>query len=218
MALANELHENSKHFIIVDKDEKHIKRAKDLGYLYLKADASEYETIDNLIFKNDVEKVVVTTENDALNLSVLLTIKAEKKDVEVIVRANNNENIKKFKIAKADFVIFPYETVAEVAVEYIGSAVKFDAIENLILRRSNTTLDEINIYKAPDMIGKTLSETGLNEMSITTIAILKNGTSRNFIFNPDKDEYKFEANDSLVLLGDAKSISAIRAKISRQVT
>jgi len=218
MALAQELHANKKHFIVVDKDDENHNRAKDLGYLYIKADASEYKTIESLIFKNDVDKVVVTTENDALNLSVLLTIKAEKKDVEVIVRANNDENIKKFKIAKADFVIFPYETVAEVAVEYIGSAVKFDAIENLILKRSNITLDEINIYECSDLVGKTISQTGLNEMSITAIAVLKNGKSRNFIFNPDKNEYKFEANDSLVLLGDAKNISTIRAKISRQFT
>jgi len=218
MALAHELYENGKNFIVVDKNEENTTKAKELGYLYMKADASEYEMINNLVFQNDVEKVVITTDNDALNLSILLTIKAERKDIEVLVRANNDENIKKFKIANADFVIFPYETIAEVAVEYIGNAVKFDAIENLILKKSNITLDEINILEGSDMVGKSISQIGLKHMSITTIAVLKNGSSRNFIFNPDNDNYKFEPNDSVVVIGDKKNIGEIKKSISRQFT
>ena len=218
MTLAHELHNNHKSFIVVDHDDANISKAKELGYLYMKADVSDYEVICNLVFQNDVEKVVITTENDALNLSVLLTIKAERKDIEVIVRANNDENIKKFKIAKADFVIFPYETVAEVAVEYIGSAVKFDAIENIILKKSNITLDEINILEGSDIVGKSIYEIGLNKMHITTIAILKNGKIRNFIFNPDIHEYKFEANDDVVVIGDMENINKIKKSISRQFT
>ncbi len=217
MALANELNENGKDFIIVDKNEENTLKAKELGYLYMKADASDYETIKNLVFDNDVDKVVLTTENDALNLSVLLTIKAEKKDIVVIVRANNDENVKKFKIAKADFVIFPYETVAEVAVEYIGSSVKFDAIENIILKKSNISLDEINILDGSNIVGKSISEIGLNKMSIIVIALLKHGSSRNFIFNPDSD-YMVEANDSLVVIGDERNIEDIKKSISRQFT
>jgi voltage-gated potassium channel len=218
MTLAHELHENGKNFIIVDKDENNLIKAKENNYLYIKGDASDYETIKSVVFNNDVKKVVITTENDALNLSVLLTIKAERKNLVVIVRANNDENVKKFKIAKADFVIFPYETVAEVAVEYIGNSVKFDAIENIILRKNNITLDEINILEGSDMVEKTISEIGLNMMSITAIAVLKNGSSRNFIFNPDIHEYKIEANDSIVVIGDMTNIEEIKKTISRQFT
>ena len=218
MALANELQENGKNFIIVDKSEESISKAKELGYLYMKADVTEYESIKNLVFDNDVQKVVITTENDALNLSILLTIKAEREDIEVIVRANNDENVKKFKIAKADFVVFPYETVAEVAVEYIGNAVKFDAIENIILKRSNITLDEINILEGSDMIGKSIAQIGINQMNITTIAVLKNGSSRNYVFNPDVDKYILQSNDSVVVIGDTNGIEEIKKSITRQFT
>ena len=216
LALANELQENSKNFIIIDKSEQSIQKAKEMGYLYLKADVSEYETISNIVFENDVEKVVIITDDDALNLSVLLTIKAEKKDVEVIIRANNNNNIKKFKIAKADFIVFPYETVAEVAVEYIGSAVKFDAIENIILKKGNITLDEINILENSEMIGKSISEVGLSDMSITVIAILQNGSIRNFKFNPDVDKYILKQDDYMVVIGEKSSIDKIKKSILRQ--
>ncbi|WP_024955133.1 NAD-binding protein [Sulfurospirillum arcachonense] len=214
--LADELHKNKKKFIVVDKDEENILKAKELGFMYIKADASEYETINNVVFKNDVEKVVITTDSDALNLSILLTIKAEKKDIEVIVRANNDENIKKFKIAKADHVIFPYETVAEVAVEYIGNSVKFDAIENILLQNSSIILDEINILKGSNLIGKNMVDIGMKELNITTIAILKNGHSKNYIFNPDFYTYKFEEKDTLVVIGDEENIEKIKKRISRQ--
>jgi len=218
MALCSELHLDKKNFIVVDNSDESIEKAKELGYLYMKADAADYVAINNIVFRNDVKKVVITTENDALNLSILLTIKAEKSDIEVIVRANNDENRKKFKIAKADFIIFPYETVAEVAVEYIGNAVKFDAIENIILRKSDITLDEIHIFDGSSMVGKSISEIGLNKMSITTLAILKNGSSRNFIFNPDCNEYKFEVNDDVVVIGNKENINTVKKSITRQFT
>ena len=216
--LCDELHINGKNFIIVDKSEENIAKAKELGYFYIKADAGDYETIKSIVFENSVKKVVVTTDNDALNLSILLTIKAERKDIEVIVRANNDENIKKFKIAHADFVIFPYETVAEVAVEYIGNSVKFDAIENLLLKKGSITLDEISILDGSDMVGKSINEVGFKNLNITTIAVLKNGSNKNYIFNPDWDEYKFEANDSLVVIGEESDIEEVKKSIARQFT
>ncbi|MBE0491065.1 MAG: NAD-binding protein [Sulfurospirillum sp.] len=216
--LAQALRKERKRFVIIDKNEQSISRAKELGYLFVKADAGEYEVIEKIVFKNDVAKVVITTENDALNLSILLTIKAENNKIEVIVRANSDENIKKFKIAKADFVIFPYETVAEMAVEYIGSAVKFDAIDNILLHKSSITLDEIDIHDTTEMVGKTLAQIGLEKLSIQTIAVLKEGGIKNFIFNPDPDTYKIELNDSLVVIGEEKNILQIKKNIARQLT
>ncbi|WP_458701435.1 ion transporter [Sulfurospirillum sp. 1307] len=214
--LCEELILNKKKFVVVDKSEENVKKARELGYYCLKGDASDYEIIKKTVFDNNVKKVVVTTDNDALNLSVLLTIKAERQDIIVIVRANNDENIKKFKIAKADFVIFPYETVADVAVEYIGNSVKFDAIENILLKKSGITLDEIHIPKGSDMIGKCINRIGFEDLNITTIAVLKDGNTRNYIFNPDWYDYKFEENDSLVVMGELEDIEKVKKSIARQ--
>ncbi len=216
--LAEELKKAHKRFIVVDINKYNIFKAKELGYLYMQADAANYETISKLIFENEVNKVVVSTENDALNLSILLTIKAERKDIEVIVRSNSYENIKKFKIAKADHIIFPYETVAEVAVEYIGNSVKFDAIDNILLQRSSITLDEINVLEGSGFVGKTIDDLGIDDMHITTIAILKEGNINNFVFNPDHANYKFEINDSLIVVGDESCINKIKNEITRQLT
>ncbi len=215
-ALAEELVKADRKFIVVDNNDAHIEKAKELGYLYIQADAGNYETINNIVFKNSVEKVVLFTDNDALNLSILLTIKAERDDIMVIVRSNSHENIKKFKIAKADHVIFPYETVAEVAVEYIGNSVKFDAIDNILFQRSSITLDEIDILEGSDYIGKSLEEAKFDDYEITVIAILKNGNVNKFLFNPDHKSYLLSPNDSVVVIGDEKAINKIRNDISRQ--
>jgi voltage-gated potassium channel len=215
--LCEELMKNHKKFIVIDKNETNISKAKDLGYLYMKADAADYETIDSIVFKSDVEQVVVTTDNDAINLSVLLALKAENKNIPVIVRANSKHNIKKFKIAKADFVIFPYETVAEIAVEYIGNSVKFDVIDNILLQKNNIVLDEINIVNGSGFLGKQISKLGINDQKITIIALLKHGKIKDFIFNP-KEEIVLEEEDSLVVLGDEKSIVHLKKNILGQVS
>jgi voltage-gated potassium channel len=214
--LADDLHKNHKRFIVVDIDKESMAIARNLGYLHMQADASSYETIKSLVFENDVEKVVVLTQSDALNLSVLLTIKAQDKNLDVIVRSNSYNNIKKFKIAKADHVIFPYETVAEVAVEYIGNSVKFDAIDNILIQESDFTIDGIDILEGSNFIGSCIDDLGLDDLNITTIAILKNGNVRNFIFNPDHNEYEFEANDTLIVVGKVEYINKIGNDIRRQ--
>ncbi|WP_331773966.1 NAD-binding protein [Sulfurospirillum sp. 1612] len=215
--LAEELKRTQKEFIVVDHDKEKIQEAKNLGYLYMQADASNYDTIDTIIFNNDVEKVVISTENDALNLSILLTIKAERNAIEVIVRSNSYENIKKFKIAKADHVIFPYETVAEVGVEYIGNCVKFDTIDNILLRKEGMTLDEIDILEGSHFVGKSISDLGMQDLDIIPIAVLKEGDLHNFIFNPSKEDYRLGVKDILIVMGDETHINKIRTEITRQL-
>ena len=214
--LAEELAKSHKRFIIVDKNDESIAKAKEHEYLYMQADASDYDTINNIIFKNSVKQVVLVTDNDALNISILLTIKAEKSDINVIVRANSYENIKKFNIAKADNIIFPYETVADVAVEYIGNSVKFDAINHILFQNSSITLDEIYILEGSQYEGKSIDESGILNHHITIIAIIKVSKNNKFIFNPDQEKYKFEVNDSLVVMGEEVSIEKIKNEIARQ--
>jgi len=214
--LAEDLNKDHKNFIVVDIDKENILKARNLGYLHMQADASNYETINSLVFENNVEKVVVLTQSDAINLSILLTIKAQEKNLDVIVRSNSYNNIKKFKIAKADHIIFPYETVAEVAVQYIGNSVKFDAIDNILIQESEFTIDGIDILEGSSFIGSCIDDLGLDDLNITTIAILKNGNIRNFIFNPNHDEYEFEAGDTLIVVGKLEYISRISNEIRRQ--
>ncbi len=215
--LAEELSKGHKKFIVVDISDENLAKARELDYFYICADASNYNTIDNIVFKNDVKKVVLTTNNDALNLSILLTIKAKTKDISIIARANSYENIKKFHIAKADHVIFPYQTVAEVAVEYIGNSVKFDAIDNILVQKDSISIDEIDIPDGSDYIGKNIKEIGIDALGVTIIAILKNGSNENFVFNPSPEAYRFDANDSIVLIGEEKDIFKIKDEISRQM-
>jgi len=215
--LAEKLYRTKKEFIVLDVDKEKMQKAKNFGYLYMQADASNYDTIDNIIFNNDIEKVVISTENDALNLSILLTIKAEKNSIEMIVRSNSYENIKKFKIAKADHVIFPYETVAEVAVEYIGNSVKFDTIDNILLQKEGMTLDEIDILEGSSFVGKSILDLGLQDLDIIPIAVLQEGNLNHFIFNPVQEEYQFGVNDILIVMGDEVQINQIRTEITRQL-
>jgi len=215
--LAEELKKNHKNFVVVDLSDENLTKAKELEYPYVCADASNYNIINDIVFKNDVYKVVLTTNNDAINLSILLTIKAKKRDIGIIARVNSYENIKKFYIAKADHVIFPYQTVAEVAVEYIGNSVRFDTIDNILVQKESITLDEVSIPKGSDYIGKKISETVLDSLSITIIVIFKKGDRENFVFNPDPDRYRFDANDLIIIIGEEKDIFNIKDEISRQM-
>lgn len=213
--LAEELEKSHKKFIILDKSDASTLKAKEHKYRYLQADASDYDVLNTVIFQNKVDKVVLTTDDDALNLSVLLTIKAHTDNITVIVRANSQENIRKFHIAKADHVIFPYETVANIAVEYIGNSVKFDAIDNILFQKSSITLDEIIVFEGSDFVGKTIEQTNVLKNCITIIAIVD--ARDKFCFNPDPQEYILQVNDSIVVIGESASIQNVHVEIARQI-
>jgi len=213
--LADELFKTKRRFIVVDSDPLQIIKAKDKNYLILEYDASKYYAINEIVFKNSVQTVVALTDNDAVNLSILLTVKAERENINVIVRANNEENINKFKIAKADNVIFPNKTVAEVAVEYVGNPVAFDAIDNILLEKSGTRLDEVEILNRSPYIGKNLKVLNLEDLNLTLVAIIQSSNDNSFVFNPNPDSYILNKSDVLVLVGLKESIKNLKKAISK---
>jgi voltage-gated potassium channel len=205
--LCEELSANKKEFIVLDKDSNSVAQAKEKGYLSLVHEGTNLEELKALNIHNNVKSVVILTPNDAINLSILLSVKAINENIEVIVRANEEQNKAKFEIAQANKVVFPYEVAGLVASDYITSPIAYEAIENILIERKDPVMDEFLIPKNSSLVGKKLNQTDIQNYNVKIIGILKE--NENFLFNPTK-EYTVQNEDILVILGNKEDLNSIK--------
>lgn len=214
VSLAKQLRAIKQRFIVIDKDEKKIKDARAKRYLTYQGDVADFEDIEKLVLSKNISAIAVLTDNDATNLSVLLGIKAVRKDLQVIVRANDKENIPKYKIAHADHVIFPNKFMAQKAVEYINSPAVFDAIDSIFMERGGIKMDEIEVPSSSSWINQSLSNLNPSAYRLTLIGAFRKDDKK-MIFKPKQDEFILAAHDILVVVGFSEQIEALNHKLRK---
>lgn len=200
MSLAQLLTRDKKRFIVVDNDEEKIILAREKKYLAYQGNISDYDVLQDSIFDSKVSAVAVLTDKDSVNLSVLLGIKATKPEVNVIIRANEKSNIKKFEISGANHVVFPHKYVAHEAVEYINSPATFDALDSIIMEKNGIKMDKIEIPLGSPWIGQKLQNLKIKDLRITLIGIFSQNSEK-MHFKPNEKEYIMQQNDKLVIIG-----------------
>jgi len=207
--LAKFLAEGGKDFFIIDEKSEEIRKAKEHNYLAIKGDGTDLELFQNLNTKN-LKSVAIITENDAINLSILLTIKSLNKNIKTIIRANNKNSKSKFKIAGASKVIFPYELAAFMAVEYIGQPIMaFDVIDKILITKGGASIDEVLISHP-----KTLRQTKYHNFRLKIIGVIR-GNINNFMFHPN-DNFKLENKDKLIVFGNSDLIASFQLKCMKK--
>ena len=103
--------------------------------------------------------------------------------------------------------------------------VAFDAIDDILLNDKHAVMEEVEIPDNSTFIGETLNSLNFAEYNLTLIGIVSKNDVSDFIFNPDKENYKLRSQDILIVIGYYDSImkfkSSIlskRSKIFRRVT
>ena len=200
--------------VIVEQDAGKIDRINDDGYIYVEGNAQE-ESVLKEAGIDRAKALICTLSSDQDNVFVTLIARDVTEDLFILVRTNQNSNRKKILRAGADKVISPYE---------IGA----DRMANVILRpnvnqfieqfQKNTSddhaFDEVKVFEGSEMAGKTLMELGVRgKYEILIIAVLSSETGQ-MIFNPGSNQ-KINSGDSLIVLGDIKTIERFRKEVCR---
>lgn len=213
--LCSELDRIKEKFIILDLDEKAIRYAKEKNYLALKADATNMTLLQSLGVGIHAKNVIALTNDDAINLSIILSIKTLNNKINIIARAHDETSEKKFKIAGANEVIAPNELSTFVASEYIGQPVAFEAIDAMMRDDESTgaNIDEIEISENLPLINSDVREIDFKKYKLTLLGIVDGEDRTNFIFNPLKEGYKLKKKDILILIGYQSSIEELKLDI-----
>jgi len=211
--LVDELIKVKQKFIVIDYEEEAFEHIKSQKILAIKGDATDPSFLLSVGINKGASSIVALTNNDAVNLSIILTARSYNKDIKIIARANDDKVKNKLLLAGADEIISANSIASVVAAEYIGQPIAFEAIDEILLTSDYAIMEEIEILENSNFIGSKLETIDFISLNITLIGIVKSNDRKNFIFNPKKDEYIIESKDILIIIGHQETISKIKIDI-----
>ncbi len=211
--LAYEFTKIKQNFIIIDQDDETFKHSSTQNFLAIKGDATDSSLLSNIGINNGATTVVALTNDDAVNLSIILTTRSLNKNINIIARANNINAKQKLLIAGASKVVLSNEITALIAAEYVGQPVAFEAIDDILLNSEGAIMDEIEILDNSNYIGSKLESINVNKLNLTLIGIVDAQNRKKFTFNPKQDQYILKARDILIVIGYKESIIQLKVEL-----
>jgi voltage-gated potassium channel len=193
--------------VVIDRDARETKFARDLNYLILNEDP----TIEENLNKANIRKakaLISSLGQDTDNLFVTLTARSLNPDLYIVTRANDDQNISKFEKAGANRVAIPYQIGGyHMATMALRPAV-LDFLDVIVdSRHQELEVEEIEIPHNSFLIGKRIQdELSRNKTGVTVLAINKqDGSSK---VNPGGDEV-LRVGDKLIIMGNRSQLDKI---------
>lgn len=184
--LAQEFAKAQQSFLIIDKDNTNFNLTETQKFLTIQGDATDSSLLQKIGIHNGATSLIALTNNDAINLSIILTARALNQNIRIISRANNAQTKQKLLIAGANEVIITSEITGLIAAEYVGQPVAFNAIDDILLNSEGALMEEIELLEYSPFIGEKLSSIHFETYNLTLIGIVETQNKNHFIFNPKK--------------------------------
>jgi len=208
--LVKELLKQNYKILVIDDNESAVQKAEELGINIIKDDASNIDLLKKIIVGKDVKQVVVVSNSDTTNLSIILAVRSISQTLPIIARCNSYKTKKKLKLAGANEVMHINEAATLEALGYVGSPIAFEAIDEILVDQKGALLDIIEVFENSNFIGKRLNLIDYEQFNINLIGIYRDNE---FIFNPKKDKFIIQKKDMLVVIGYEKSIDRFKTYI-----
>lgn len=211
--ICKRLSEYGTKFVVIEKRANLIEELKKNNFLYVEGDAANDDHLIEAGIKR--AKVLVSViDNDSDGLYVALASRSMKKDLFIIVRANEEKAKKRMLRAGADRVILPFvmsghkvaETVINPSTEDLFDITNDDEES----RESRIQLADLFVNKSSKLNGQSLEQMGPSLDNLIIIGI--KDKEDKFIFKP-KSDYRFKEGDCLIAMGPLKDYEAAKTEL-----
>jgi voltage-gated potassium channel len=211
--LAQEFKKIKQSFIVIDHEDDMFLHANAQGILSIKGDATDSAFLASIGINKGASSIIALTNDDAVNLSIILTARSLNPKINIIARANNDKVIKKLFLAGANDVVSANDVSALIAAEYVGQSIVFDAIDDILLNNEGAVMDEIEIIHKSNYINHKLETIDFSKYNLTLIGVIDASNKNNFLFNPKKDKYIINEKDILIVIGHKESVTKFRVNL-----
>jgi voltage-gated potassium channel len=219
--VARHLFANNLSFVVIDKNEHHVMLAKKSGYIVLHEDASKNKVLEQAGINHGANAILCTTGDDVTNVYITLTSRYLNPDINIISRANREDNVKKLYQAGANHIVQPFTAAGLLAAEYLGQPVAFQAIHAILHEEKDVQIDALTVYPNCFLDGLRVHEANINQYKARLLGIVSDNPkhikhrnrfklhNQHFYFNPDP-KFVLGAGDILVILGRQLSIEHLQ--------
>ncbi len=202
--IAEELHRAGKPIVVVESDNVKAEDLERAGMLVIKGDATAETTLQQAGLEN-AQALVATLGSDADNLFLTLTARGMNQKLDIIARAENDANTRKFTQAGASRVVSPFAIGAGHIVSIITRPSVVDFVD-LISGDDDIKLEVLQHAVAEDspFAEQTLAEGHVRQqLGGMVIAIRK--ADKTMLFDPPPST-RIETGDRLYVMNAAETI------------
>jgi voltage-gated potassium channel len=191
----------SNPIFIVETDARLLRQALDDGYGDAKLiEATNDEAIKNLQINRIGDFTIVAIDDEAINLFLVLSLRAIYPDMQIIAISNSLEMNHKLSIAGASKVIDIYEPSANKIFNLLEKPYVMKVFDTLFNPKSAISFKEFTLLGNSDMLGKTLSQIDFGAYNIILIGATS-AVGEHFTFSTHGHNHVLEQNDVLVCVG-----------------
>lgn len=194
-------------FVVVEKMPDVIEKLEADGYLFLRGDATDDETLLKAGIKR-AKGLISVVASDTENVYITLTARELNPDLFILARSGAEGSDIKLKRAGASKVVSPYLIGGSRMAQAILRPNVVDFIEIATGREHlELQMEEIIIPPNSGFIGENLISSGFRKETGAMIVGIKKSTGR-MVFNPESHTC-LEERDTLIVLGEPSSIQKL---------
>jgi len=213
--LVENLLKNGHNVLIIDKNPVIYHNAEVKNINIIKDDATNIDLLENIGLHTNIHSVVVLTDDDAVNLSIILSIRSINKHLPIIAKCNRFKTKEKLTIAGANQLIFPNGLMAKIALGFIKHPVAYEAIDDILNDTQGAVINELEIYGTSFFVGAKLSQIDFGRFNLTFLGVSYTQEKTDFVFNPNKEEIILKEKIFIVVIGYEKTINEFKKYLQR---
>ena len=184
-------------FVVIEENESEFQAAIDQGYLALRGCATKDDVL-RLAAIERARGVICGVNSDAENVFITLSARELNPNVFIVSRADANDAHAKLKRAGASLVVSPHSTAASNIVNSILCPNLTKFLKSSHESSGRFELSEVTIQEGSILIGRTVSQYGKIEDSISFVAIVR--ATGETVMKPDGDD-TFQCGDVVIVAG-----------------
>jgi voltage-gated potassium channel len=211
-------------FVIIDKYADSVRAAQARGYVAIEGDAASSELLTSVGVGTHAKRVLCLTHDDVSNVYIALSARFLNPQIEIISRANRRETIRKLKLAGANHIVMPFESIAMIAAEYIGQPVAFEAVYEIASGEHDIGLGTAAIPAGTACDGCVVGDVRFEDQRLVLFGVIRAPgaldpehpyytlTSQHFFFNP-RPNFRLQGHDVLVVFGHAVNLDHFKQQL-----
>jgi len=194
-------------FCVIEIDVEAFQNVCERGYLAVNGSATDDATLEQAGIRRAAHMVSVVS-NQSENIVIALSARQLQPDLVVIARAENEEAMRKLRMAGASRIVSPYKAGGNEIADVVTRPKVADFLARSTLESGDIGLAAVRIGEGSALVGRTLEHYGQNETEhVAFVAIEREGMATQI---PPRGDTTLVVGDHLIVAGNPDEITAMQ--------